>query len=176
MNSEATSRLLLPVRDLDHAHGSGDAPYTLVEYGDYECPDCGRLYLILRRLQGEYASRLRLVFRHYPLSGIHHHAQQSAEAAEAAGAQGKFWEMHSLLFERQHALRTKELIGYAQELAVDVERFRHELKNHVYSDRVRADFIAGVQNGVYRTPGLFLNSVRCDNPWDGQSLRELLKG
>jgi protein-disulfide isomerase len=90
MNSAATSRLLLPDRDLDHAHGSEDAPYTLVEYGDYECPDCGRLYRILRDLQGDYASRLRLVFRHYPLSGIHHHAQQAAEAAEAAGVQGKF--------------------------------------------------------------------------------------
>jgi protein-disulfide isomerase len=176
MNSAATSLLLLPVRDLDHAHGSEDAPYTFVEYGDYECPDCGRLYLILRDLQSAYASRLRLIFRHYPLSGIHHHAQQAAEAAEAAGAQGKFWETHSLLFERQHALRTKNLIGYAEELALDVDRFRHELKSQVYSDRVRADFIAGVQNGVYGTPGLFLNSVRCNNPWDGQSLRELLKG
>jgi len=84
--------------------------------------------------------------------------------------------MHSLLFERQRALRTKDLIGYAEELALDVDRFRHELKNQVYSDRVRADFIAGVQNRVYGTPGLFLNSVRCNDPWDGQSLRELLKG
>jgi protein-disulfide isomerase len=175
MSSTETSRLLLPVKDRDHARGPEDAPYTLVEYGDYECPDCGRLYLILRDLQDNYASRLRLIFRHYPLSGIHHHAQQAAEAAEAAGAQGKFWEMHSLLFERQPALRTKDLISYAEELGLDIDRFRHELKNQIYSDSVRADFIAGVQNGVYGTPGLFLNSVRCDNPWDADSLRQLLK-
>jgi protein-disulfide isomerase len=100
------SRLLLPIRPFDHAHGPEDAAYTLVKYGDYECPDCGRLYVILRDLQREIPSRLRTVFRHYPKSGIHPHAQQAAEAAEAA-AQGKFWEMHTLLFERQEALQPK---------------------------------------------------------------------
>jgi protein-disulfide isomerase len=174
MNSAQS--LLLPIRPLDHAHGLEFAPYTLVEYGDYECPDCGRLYLILRDLQSDIASRLRVVFRHYPLSGIHHHAQQAAEAAEAAGAQGKFWEMHTLLFERQTALHTKDLIRYAGELNLDVPRFRDELKNQTYKDNVRADFIAGVQNGVYSTPGLFLNSVRYDNDWDRESLQSLLKG
>ncbi len=176
MDSTPHSRLLLPIRPLvDHAHGPEDAPYTLVEYGDYECPDCGRLYVTLRDLQSDIASRLRVVFRHYPLSGIHHHAQQAAEAAEAAGAQGKFWEMHMLLFERQEALHTKDLIRYARELTLDVERFRNELKNQIYSERVRADFIAGVQNGVNHTPGLFLNSVRYDGTWDRESLGSLLK-
>ena len=99
------------------------------------------------------------------------HAQQAAEAAEAAGAQGKFWEMHTLLFERQDALRTKDLIRYAEQLALDVERFRHELENETHSARVRADFLAGVQNGVYGTPGLFLNGVRYDDAWDEESLR-----
>jgi protein-disulfide isomerase len=175
MESASSSRLLLPIRPVDHAHGSEDAPYTLVEYGDYECSDCGRLYVILRDLQRDIASRLRVVFRHYPLSGVHHHAQQAAEAAEAAGAQGKFWEMHTLLFEHQEALRTKDLIRYGGELTLDVERFRNELRNQTYSSGVRADFIAGVQNGVYRTPGLFLNGVRYDDHWDSESLRTLLK-
>jgi protein-disulfide isomerase len=176
MDSTHPSHLLLPIRPLvDHAHGPEDAPYTLVEYGDYECPDCGRLYVILRDLQNDIASRLRVVFRHYPLSGIHHHAQQAAEAAEAVGAQGKFWEMHTLLFERQDALRTKDLIRYAGELSLDVERFRNELKNATYSERVRADFIAGVQNGVNHTPGLFLNSVRYEGNWDRESIETLLK-
>jgi protein-disulfide isomerase len=175
MDSTSSSRLLLPIRPVDHAHGVDDAPYTLAEYGDYECPDCGRLYVILRDLQRDIASRLRVVFRHYPLSGIHHHAQQAAEAAEAAGAQGKFWEMHNLLFERQGALHTKDLIHYAGELNLDVERFRNELKNQTYSDKVRTDFIAGVQNGVYHTPGLFLNGIRYDDQWDSESLRNLLK-
>jgi protein-disulfide isomerase len=175
MDSSHPSRLLLPIRSMDHSHGPEDAPYTLVEYGDYECPDCGRLYLILRDLQSETASRLRFVFRHYPLSGIHHHAQQAAEAAEAAGAQRRFWEMHRLLFERQDALRTKDLIRYAEELSLDVDRFRNELRNQVYSDRVRADFIAGVQNGVNHTPELFLNDVRYDDPWDSDALRRSLQ-
>jgi protein-disulfide isomerase len=174
MDSTDLSHLLLPIRPMDHVHGREDAPYTLVEYGDYECPDCGRLYIILRDLQRDIASRLRIVFRHYPFSGIHHFAQQAAEAAEAAGAQGKFWEMHTMLFERQQALRTKDLIRYAGELALDVERFRDELKNGRYSERVRADFLAGVQNGVYSTPGLFLNGVRYDGEWGKESLRSLL--
>ncbi len=174
MDSTQKSRLLLPIRSSDHAHGPEDAPYTLVEYGDYECPDCGRLYVILRDLQKGIASRLRFVFRHYPLSGVHHHAQQAAEAAEAAAAQGKFWEMHMLLFERQEALRTKDLIRYAEELGLDIDRFRKELKNNTYSDSVRADFIAGVQNVVNRTPGLFLNDVRYDDPWDGEALMSVL--
>jgi protein-disulfide isomerase len=174
MDSTDLSRLLLPIRPMDHVRGREDAPYTLVEYGDYECPECGRLYEILRDLQRDIASRLRIVFRHYPLSGVHRFAQQAAEAAEAAGAQGKFWEMHTALFERQPALRTKDLILYAEELALDVERFRDELKNETYSERVRADFLAGVQNGVYGTPGLFLNGVRYDGEWGQESLRGLL--
>jgi protein-disulfide isomerase len=176
MDSADLSRLLLPIRPMDHVQGPEDAPYTLVEYGDYECPDCGRLYVILRDLQTDIASRLRIVFRHYPLSGVHRHAQQAAEAAEAAKAQGKFWEMHTLLFERQPALRTKDLIRYADELALDVERFRHELKKETHHERVRADFLAGVQNGVAGTPGLFLNGVRYDRAWDKESLLSHLTG
>jgi protein-disulfide isomerase len=140
---------------VDHVRGPEDAPYTLVEYGDYECPDCGRLYVILRDLQRDIASRLRIVFRHYPLSGVHHHAQQAAEAAEAAGAQGKFWEMHTLLFERQQALRTKDLIHYAEELNLDVERFRNELKSETYSERVRADFLPGFRTECMALPACF---------------------
>jgi protein-disulfide isomerase len=174
MDSTDLSRLLLPIRPMDHVRGREDAPYALVEYGDYECPDCGRLYVILRDLQRDIATRLRIVFRHYPLSGIHHLAQQAAEAAEAAGAQGKFWEMHTMLFERQQALRTKDLIRYAEELVLDVERFRDELKNKTYGERVRADFLAGVQNGVHGTPGLFLNGVRYDGEWGQESLLSLL--
>ena len=130
--------------------------------------------MILRDLQAGIASQLRIVFRHYPLSGVHRHAQQAAEAAEAAEVQGKFWEMHTLLFERQQALRTKDLIRYADELGLEVERFRHDLKKETHSERVRADFLAGVQNGVHGTPGLFLNGVRYDGAWDRESLRSHL--
>ena len=167
------NQLLLPVRATDHAHGPVESRYTLVEYGDYECPDCGRLYAVLRDLQNDIGSNVKFVFRHYPLSGVHHHAQQAAEAAEAAGEQGKFWEMHRLLFERQDALRTKDLIHYAEELGLDTKLFRSDLKHETYRDRVRADFIAGVQNGVYSTPGLFLNNVRYTGGCDRESLQAL---
>jgi protein-disulfide isomerase len=170
-----STRLLLPIRPADHVIGPENANYTLVEYGDYDCLNCGRLYLILRDLQKDFGDRLRIVYRHYPLSGIHPHAQQAGEAAEAAAAQGKFWEMHAVLFEHQNALNTRDLIRYAGELNLDVERFREELQKHVYSDRVRSDFIAGVQNGVYGTPGLFMNGVRYDQAWDRDTLIRLLQ-
>ena len=169
------SRLLLPIQADDHVQGLPDAHYTLVEYGDYECPDCGRLFVTIRDLHAELGDDLRLVFRHYPRSGIHPHAQQASEAAEAAGAQGRFWEMHDLLFENQAALRTKELHGYAQRLGLDAARFREELKNRTYEDRVREDFRRGVANGVYGTPGLFINGLRHNGAIDRDSVRARLR-
>ncbi len=170
------TRLLLPIHDDDHVRGPASAEFTLVEYGDYECPDCGRLFYIIRDLQTSLGERLQIVYRHYPLSGIHPQAQEAAEAAEAAGAQGRFWEMHDLLFENQNSLKRKNLVAYAERLGLDTERFRHELKREVYSDLVREDFRRGVQNGVYGTPGLFLNGVRHDGAWDRDTLlKELTK-
>lgn len=166
--------LLDPVHEWDHARGPQDAPFTLVEYGDYECPECGRLFRILRDLQGQMDARLRLVYRHYPLSGIHKHAQMAAEAAEAAGAQGRFWEMHDLLFENQQALSRGDLVRYAEKLELDVDRFRRELKEATYRERVRQNFIAGVQNGVNGTPGLFLNGIREQGVFDEHHVREIL--
>jgi protein-disulfide isomerase len=168
------TRLLLPINAGDHVHGPASAPCTLVEYGDYECPECGRLYTIIRDLQASMGPGLRVVYRHYPLSGIHPHAQEAAEAAEAAGSQNHFWEMHDLLFQHQDALKQKDLLAYADQLGLDTHRLRQELKDGVYSDRVREDFRRGVQNGVYGTPGLFLNGVRHDGAWDGDILRKQL--
>lgn len=169
-----TTRLLLPIRDEDHVHGPASADYTLVEYGDYECPNCGRLFDIIRDLQATLGERLRIVYRHYPLSGIHPHAQEAAEAAEAACAQGRFWEMHDLLFRNQNALKRKDLLTYGGSLSLDIDRLRSELKHEIYRDRVREDFQRGVQNGVYGTPGLFLNGVRHDGAWDRDTLLEKL--
>src|SRR5579862_2075112 len=176
MAEDTTDLLLLnPVHEWDHIRGPADAPFTLVEYGDYECPDCGRLFATLEGVQQEFGTRLRLVYRHYPLSGIHKHAQMAAEAAEAAGAQGRFWEMHDLLFGHQDALDQKHLLRYAAQLNLDVDRFRRELKQGTYAERVRQDFIAGVQNGVNGTPGLFLNGVRQPGVFDQTALLALLK-
>ena len=174
---EDTNDLLLlnPVHDWDHIRGPADARFTLVEYGDYQCPDCGRLFEILQGVQQEFGTRLRLVYRHYPLSGIHKHAEMAAEAAEAAAAQGRFWEMHDLLFQNQDALEQKHLLRYAGQLELDVDRARRELKQESHLERVRQDFIAGVQNGVNGTPGLFLNGVRQPGAFDRPALIAMLK-
>jgi len=161
-----TTQLLLPIHAEDHVYGTESASFTLVEYGDYECPDCGRLFSIIRELQAALGERLRIVYRHYPLGGIHPAAQEAAEAAEAAGAQGRFWQMHDVLFQNQNALARKNLLAYAERLGLDSDRFNRELKKKVYEGRVREDFRRGVQNGVYKTPGLFLNGVRHDGAWD----------
>jgi protein-disulfide isomerase len=173
-DSADTTRLLLPIHEEDHVYGAESPPYTLVEYGDYECPDCGRLFDIIRNLQLTVGEHLRVVYRHYPLSGIHPRALEAAEAAEAAGKQGRFWEMHELLFQNQSALQSKNLIAYAESLRLDVDRFSRELKKRLYEDRVREDFRRGVQNGVYKTPGLFLNGVRHDGAWDRDTLLRVL--
>lgn len=169
-----TTKLLLPIRAEDHVFGVDSALYTLVEYGDYQCPDCGELFQIIRDLQAALGDKLRIVYRHYPLGGIHPDAEEAAEAAEAAGAQGRFWEMHDLLFQHQDALKRKNLISYAQGLNLDAGRVAHELKKRVYEDRVRENFRQGVQNGVYKTPGLFLNGVRHDGAWDRDTLLKAL--
>jgi protein-disulfide isomerase len=176
MSSADLSRLLLPIRPEDHVYGAETAEITLVEYGDYECPECGRLFHAIHRLQESSPDRLRIAFRHYPLSGIHPHALLASEAAEAAGEQRMFWEMHELLFRNQDRLDRKHLVGYAEQLQLDVKRFVHELKTSVYADRVREDFRRGVQNGVYGTPGLFVNGIRYGGPYDDQSILHAAAG
>jgi protein-disulfide isomerase len=173
--SEPLSQLLLPIQPEDHIEGSPHARYTLVEYGDYECPACGQLFQTIRQLHKQFGDDVRLVFRHYPLSGIHPHAEQAAEAVEAAGAQGRFWEMHDLLFDHQDALRTKDLYKYCGQLGLDSKRFRDELKEHKYEDRVREDFRRGVANGVYGTPGLFVNGIRHNGGLDLDAILGKLK-
>jgi protein-disulfide isomerase len=168
------SPLLLPIQPDDHVEGHPEAIYTIVEYGDYECPECGRLFLALREVRSQLEAKLRIVFRHYPLSGLHVHAQLAAEAAEAAGAQSRFWEMHCHLFENQQALRSKDLIRYAEKLSLDVKQFAYDLKHRTYENVVRENFRRGVQNGVYGTPGLFINGVRHSAAWDSQILLQKL--
>jgi protein-disulfide isomerase len=164
------SRLLLPIQPDDHVQGPAGARLTLVEYGDYQCPACGALFITIRQFHEQLAQDIRIVFRHYPLSGLHPDAQLAAEAAEAAGAQGKFWEMHDLLFQNQHALTRKFLEQYAAQLALDTDRFRKDLKDRTFESRVREDFKRGVANGVYGTPGLFVNGIRHDGAMDAQSI------
>src|SRR5438128_9499313 len=127
-----------PVTARDHAAGSPDAPVTLVEYGDFECPFCGMAYPEIKDIRQRLGDRLRFVFRHFPRPE-HPHARHAAEAAEAAAAQGPFWQMHDMLFEHQGALEDRDLVGYAAAIGLDVGRFEHDLTTHVYLERVHAD-------------------------------------
>jgi protein-disulfide isomerase len=159
------AQLTPPVGGADHAAGPDDAPATLVEYGDYECPYCGMAHPIVKRAQQALGNQLRFVFRNFPLAEAHPHARLAAQAAEAAGAQGKFWEMHDTLFEHQDALEPDDVLGYAQAIGLDVERFTRELESGVYARKVRDDFRSGVRSGVNGTPTFFVNGVRYEGSW-----------
>jgi len=164
------STLTMPVGERDHAQGPADAPVTLVEYGDYECPYCGMAYPILKQVQAHFGDRLRFVFRNFPLENVHPHAQHAAEAAEAAADQGKFWEMHDRIFEHQKRLRDEDLRAYAADEGLDADRFAVDLAGHTFAARVREDFMSGVRSGVNGTPTFFVNGVRHDGPWDAEDL------
>ena len=168
-------RLTVPVSEPDHVLGPATAPVTLVEYGDYECPFCGAAHRSVERVLQVMGNDLRFAFRHFPLSQIHPHAYQAAEAAEAAGAQGRFWEMHDLLFESQDRLGLRDLIGYAGALGLDLERFVTDLRGHAHAGRLREDFLSGVRSGVNGTPTFFVNGLRHDGGYDVEVLLEALR-
>ena len=154
-----------PVGERDHAAGSADAPVTLVEYGDYECPYCGMAHPIVQRLQAALDKQLRFVFRNFPLNEAHPHARIAAQAAEGARAQGKFWEMHHTLFEHQDTLDRDEILGYAKSIGIDATRLASELDSGTYEKHVREDFRGGVKSGVNGTPSFFINGERYDGSW-----------
>ena len=161
--------------DRDHIQGPADAAVTLVEYGDYECPYCGAAYPIVKELQARMRDRLRFVFRNFPITTSHPHAEQAAEAAEAAAAQSRFWEMHDLLYENQRRLRDQDLHAYAEQLGLDVERFDQDLAEHVHAPRVREDFMSGVRSGVNGTPSFYVNGARHDDSYDLDTLLAALE-
>jgi len=169
------SHLRPAVSENDHRFGPDDAPVTLVEYGDYECPHCGRAHPIVRELQRRMGKKLRLVFRNFPLAELHPHARHAAEAAEAAADQGKFWEMHDQLFEHQARLADADLLRYAGTLGLDAQRIEDELAAGTHRNRVEQDFSSGVRSGVNGTPTFFINGARHDQSWDLETLLETLE-
>lgn len=175
MRGRRQGTLVNDITRRDHVLGPPDAPVTLLEYGDYQCPYCGAAHPIVKALQRQLADSLRFAFRHFPLTTVHEYAEGAAEAAEAAGAQGKFWEMHDTLFENQPALDFESLVGYAEELGLDVERFATELENQVYAARVKEDFISGVRSGVNGTPTFFINGVRHEGSFDYETMLEAIQ-
>jgi len=147
----------LPVKEHDHIQGPIDAPCALVEYGDYQCPYCGDAHEIVKEVQERLGDKLCFAFRNFPLVDIHEHAEHAAEAAESAAAQGRFWEMHALLFENQNALDDDDLAGYAAELGLDPKRIMAEVESGAHAARIKKDLISGEQNEVNGTPTFFVN-------------------
>jgi protein-disulfide isomerase len=174
--SVAKTNPTLPVAGRDHIQGSIKAPLALVEYGDYECPFCGEAYPIVKAIQERLGDRLCFVFRNFPLVNMHPHAEHAAEAAEAADAQGRFWEMHDLLFENQEALDDTDIEQYAASLGLDARRLIDEVRASAYATRIREDFRGGARNDVNGTPTFFINGQRYDGELTASALLEALKG
>jgi protein-disulfide isomerase len=160
--------------DVDHIRGRLDAPLTLLEYGDYECPFCSQASGIVDDLSERFGDDLRYVFRHLPLTAAHPNAQFAAEAAEAASAQGRFWAMHARLFEQQTALSLDTLIDLAQALDLDLDRFVDDLQEQVHAEHIRLDVLSAEASGVRGTPTFFVGDERHDGPWDAETLGEAL--
>ena len=157
-------RLTVPAAGRDHVQGPTDAPITLLEYGDYECPYCGEAHPIVKAVQDRLGNRLCFAFRHFPLLMVHPHAEHAAELAEAAAAQGKFWQMHDRLFENQEALEDEDLAEYAATLGLDAKRLMGEVGSGAHGERIREDLQTGRRLGVNGTPTFFVNGV----PYEGE--------
>jgi protein-disulfide isomerase len=166
MKTHFAPRLVLPVSARDHIRGGASAPVTLVEYGDYQCPYCGMANPIVDEICRELGDGLRFVFRNFPLTEMHPHAEHAAEIAEAAGAHNKFWEMHDLLYAHQDALDDQHLARYASSLGLPASEVNRALVQHAYSDRMREDFMSGVRSGVNGTPTFFINGVRHEDSFE----------
>lgn len=149
--------LAVPVTPTDHSIGPSHAKVTLVEYGDFECPNCKQAAPVVKLLLSHFSDRVRFVYRHFPLEEVHPHALNAALAAECAGGQGKFWAMHDLLFEQQPALNPDHLQAYAQRLELDMTRFSAEMSDTVYLQRIREHQQGGANSGVRATPTFFIN-------------------
>lgn len=154
--------LTIPVDKTDHVLGPETARVLVVEYGDFECPSCGQAYPAVKQLLRHFEHRVRFAYRHFPLTEVHPHAQPAAEAAEAAGAQHKFWPMHDSLFQHQLHLKPKDLRRYAEALELDLERFDYELGDQVYRQRVNEHVESGRQSGVRATPTFFVDGLIVD--------------
>ena len=169
------SSLTLPVSERDHIQGSTNAVLTIVEYGDYECPFCGEAHTIVKEVLHRLGDKLCFVFRNFPLSKIHPHSRRAAEVAEAAAAQGKFWEMHDYLFDHQDALDDEHLWQYAAALGLDISRLDLEMSGGAHKSRIREDMLSGVRSGVNGTPTFFFEGVRYDGPMELESFLSAIK-
>jgi len=163
------------VSERDHIQGNKEAVIELVEYGDYQCPHCGRAYPIVKRMQEELGDQLRFVFRNFPLANIHPEATMAAVATEAAALQNKYWEMHDIIFENQDQLAKDFLLDYAKAIDLNIKKFEKDLEDTALTEKVRADFESGIRSGVNATPTFFINGEKYNNGWEGDRLLEYIK-
>jgi protein-disulfide isomerase len=166
--------LQIPVNENDHSQGPEDAPVTLIEYGDYQCPYCGKAHPIVKRLQEALQDDLRFVFRNFPLTQVHPMAMPAAQAAEAATFQDKFWEMHDYIFEHQSELSPEGLLQFAIDLQMDPEQLAADMERPEVKQKIERDFKYGVRSGVNGTPTFFINGVRYDGPISYEFLLQAL--
>lgn len=159
----------------DHAQGADQAPLELVEYGDYQCSYCGEAYPLVKAAQQALGPNLKLVFRNFPLADAHPHAQAAALAAEAAGLQNKFWEMHDALYTHQGQLDAAHLVGYAKSLGLNVEHFQRDSQKKTLAAKIEADLESGVRSGVNGTPSFFVNGQKYDGDWQQHELLQFLR-
>ena len=174
MNTHA-HHLVPPVSERDRIRGLPSAPYTLVEFGDYECPFCGTAHATVEEVRRQMGEELCFVFRHFPLVDLHPHAALAAEAAEAAGAQGRFWEMHDRLYEHQNALEPEDLLAHAAAIRLELVRFSRDLDARVHAPRVQEDVESGLSSGVEGTPSFYINGVKHVGRYDVESLMHALQ-
>lgn len=160
MSQGRDADLTVPVNDHDHSIGRADAPITLLEYGDFECDSCLRAYPIVKRIREHFGDDLRFVWRNFPIVETHPHAERAAEVAESAAAQGKFWQMHDTLFERQPEFEDPQLKMYAKEVGLDLEKVDKDLAERTYLQHIRQDYQTGLDSGVAGTPTFFINGQR----------------
>jgi protein-disulfide isomerase len=169
------SKLKPAINSNDHIQGDPHAPIELLEFGDYQCPHCGRAYPIIKRVQQAMGSKLKFVFRNFPLAEIHPNATNAAIASEAASAQGKFWEMHDIIFEHQEHLGNSHLLKYAEKIGLDVAKFEKDFQSPAFLEKVEADFESGVRSGVNGTPSFFINGAKYNGNWEEVDLLEYLQ-
>ena len=163
-----------PVSEKDHIQGNFNASIELVEYGDFQCAFCGQAYYYIKAIQAEFKNQLKLVFRNFPLTKVHPEARLAAIAAEAAGRQGKFWEMHDMLFENQKRLYASSLMMYADKISLNMQQFEADLLNEVLAKKVEEDFESGLRSGLSGTPAFFVNGEYYTGNWQ-EDLSSYLK-
>jgi protein-disulfide isomerase len=169
------ARLTPPVNENDHVKGPLDASIELVEYGDYQCPHCRAAFPVVKAIERNYSKNLKFVYRNFPLAEAHPYAEQAAIAAEAAGQQGRFWQMHDTIYERQAELSPESLFIFAELIGLNMEKFEKDIKNKAIAEKVEADFVSGMRSGVNGTPSFFINSYKYVGSYDFESLAHAIE-